>query len=96
MHNRSQNKRSVLFSLTSAFVVIGRIAPDEERLILLKPVMQFYFTYGVSRGFQYIYLKPFLMHNLHKKKYEKSILNYISYFKKFNEHLTKTIIERQI
>ena len=32
-------------------MVVGRIAPDEERLILLKPVVQFYFTYGVSRGF---------------------------------------------
>ena len=30
---------------------VGRIAPDEERLVLLKPVVRFYFTYGVSRGF---------------------------------------------
>ena len=34
----------------SAFVVVGRFAPDEERLFLSKPVVQFSFTYGVSRG----------------------------------------------
>ena len=36
--------------LSSDFVVVCRIAPDEETLILSKPVVQFYFTYGVSRG----------------------------------------------
>ena len=39
------------FSLASAFVGVDRSAPDEESLVLLKPVVQFYFTYGVSRGF---------------------------------------------
>ena len=34
----------VLLSLISAFVVVGRIALDEERSVLLKPVVQFYFT----------------------------------------------------
>ena len=29
----------------------GRITPNEERIVLLKPVVQFSFTYGVSRGF---------------------------------------------
>ena len=42
--------------LTSAFVVVGHIASDKERLVLLKPVMQFSFTYGASRGFLYICL----------------------------------------
>ena len=43
------------FSLASAFVRVGRVAPDEERLVLLKPVMQFSFIYGVSRDFLYIF-----------------------------------------
>ena len=38
-----------LLNLPSAFVVLGRIATDEESLVLLKPVEQFSFTYGVSR-----------------------------------------------
>ena len=42
--------------LTSTYVVVGHFVPDEERLILLKPFVQFYFTYGVSRGYLYIYL----------------------------------------
>ena len=33
------------------FVGVGRFAPDEERIVLLKAVVQFYFTYSVSRGF---------------------------------------------
>ena len=36
--------------LASAFEGEGHIAPDEERLVLSKPVMQFSFTCGVSRG----------------------------------------------
>ena len=28
----------------------NRIAPDEERLVLSKPIVQFSFTYGMSRG----------------------------------------------
>ena len=39
--------------LGPAFVGVGRIAPDDERLVLLKPGVQFSFTYGVSRGFLY-------------------------------------------
>ena len=38
-------------SLASAFVGEIRIAPDEERLVLWKRVVQFYFTYDVLRGF---------------------------------------------
>ena len=44
-------------SLPSAFVIVGRFAPDEERLVLSKPVVQFSFTYGVSRDIFYICLK---------------------------------------
>ena len=45
-----------LFSLPSAFVVVGRFAPDEERLVLLKLFVQFSFTYGVSRSiFIFVY-----------------------------------------
>ena len=43
-------------SLPSAFVVVGCFAPDEERLVLLKLVVQFHFTYGVPRSFLYIKL----------------------------------------
>ena len=39
----------VLLSLSSAFV--GVIAPDGERLVLLKPVVQFSLTQDTSRGF---------------------------------------------
>ena len=46
----------LLLNLASAFVVVECIAPDEERLVLLKPVVQFSFTYGVSRGLLYIFL----------------------------------------
>ena len=42
--------------MASAFVEVGRIALDEETLVLLKPVVQFSLTYGVSRGFLYICL----------------------------------------
>ena len=35
-----------LFSLASAFVGVGHIAPDEERSILSKQVVQVSFTYG--------------------------------------------------
>ena len=37
-----------LLSLPSAFMVVGRIASDEERPVLLKRVVQFSFIYGVS------------------------------------------------
>ena len=37
-------------SLVSTSVEVGRIAPDEERLALSKPVVQFSFPYGMSRG----------------------------------------------
>ena len=50
------------YSLAFVFVGVGRISPDEERLVLLKPVVQFYFSYGVSRGFS-LYL---LYHNFAK------------------------------
>ena len=43
-------------SLLSAFVVVGCFAPDKERLVLSKPVMQFSLTYRVSRGiFIFVY-----------------------------------------
>ena len=44
---------------------VGRIAPDEESLVLLKPVVQFSFIYGVPRGFPYIYS----ILNVHLKSY---------------------------
>ena len=44
------------FLQATAFVGIGCIAPDEERLVLLKPVVQFYFIYDASKGFLCIYL----------------------------------------
>ena len=37
-------------SLVYAFMGVGRIALDKERLVLSKPVAQFSFTYGTSRG----------------------------------------------
>ena len=40
----------------SAFEGVGRIAPDEERLVLLKPVMHLSFTYGVLRDLVNNYL----------------------------------------
>ena len=46
------------FSLAPAFVGVGHNAPDEERLVLLKPVVHFLFTYGVLRGLLFNY--PFL------------------------------------
>ena len=36
-----------------AFVGVGRIAPDEERLVLLKLIVHFSFTYGVLRDLLY-------------------------------------------
>ena len=42
--------------LASASVDVGRIAPDEERLVLSKPVMQLSFTYGLSKCNLYICL----------------------------------------
>ena len=43
-------------SQASAFVGVGRIAPNEERLVLSKPVEHFSFTYGVLTGRLYNYL----------------------------------------
>ena len=43
--------------LTSAFVVVGHIASDKERLVLSKPVVHFSFTYGVLRGLVHNYFK---------------------------------------
>ena len=47
--------------MSSAFMGEERIAPDEERLVLLKPVVQFYLTYGGSRVFLYIYLHAIII-----------------------------------
>ena len=47
--------------LASAFVEIRHIVPDEERLVLLKPVMLFSFTYGVLRGQKFNYFKKALL-----------------------------------
>ena len=41
------NDNYLTTSLPSVFVVVGRIAPDEEKLVFSKPVVQFSFTYGV-------------------------------------------------
>ena len=40
---------------SAASVGVGRNASDEERLILLKPVVHFSFTYGVLRDLLYNY-----------------------------------------
>ena len=74
-------------SLTSTFVVVGPFAPGEERLVLLKPVVQFSFTYVVSRGilrFSYTLIKSFLIYCegilrllLRIKKYKFSNYNFI-------------------
>ena len=37
-------KCNVIARLASAFLEVGRITPDEERLVLSKPVVQFSFT----------------------------------------------------
>ena len=46
------------WTLSSAFVGVGCIAPDEERLVLLKAVMQAYFILFMvcQEVFLYIYL----------------------------------------
>ena len=67
LHNRFRKEQAFLYQvqcvllprklrLTSAFVGVWRIAPDKERLVLWKPVVQFSFSYGVSRGILYICL----------------------------------------
>ena len=38
---------------------VGHVAPDEERLVLLKPVVNFSFIYGVLRGLLLNYLTLF-------------------------------------
>ena len=43
-------------SMASAFTGGGCIAPDEERLVLLKPVVHLSFAYGVLSGLKYNYL----------------------------------------
>ena len=42
-----------LLSLASVFVGVGRIAPNEERLVLSKQAVQFSFTYSASRDLLY-------------------------------------------
>ena len=70
--------------LTSAFVGVGRIAPDEERLVLLKPVVQFNFTYGVSGGFLYIclYFKNQFLYSMWLHCLENKIRNTDSFLAK--------------
>ena len=48
-----QNKNR---SHTSAFIKVGRNTPDKQRLVLLKPVVHFPFTYGVLRGLLFSYI----------------------------------------
>ena len=43
-------------SIDSAFMRVGGFVPDEERLVLSKPVVKFSFIYGVSRGLLFVYL----------------------------------------
>ena len=50
------NKLTINRFTASAFMTVRRIAPDKERLVLLKPVVHFSFTYGVLRGFMFYYL----------------------------------------
>ena len=51
----------VSLSLTSAFMIVGRFAPDEERLVLSKPVVQYSFTYGVSKVFLYLFINTHII-----------------------------------
>ena len=44
-----------LLGLTSAFVGGQRIAPDEDKLVLLKLVVHLSFSYSVLRGLGYNY-----------------------------------------
>ena len=57
--------------LTSAFVGVVCIAPDEERLVFLKPVVQFYFIYGASSGFKRFSIYLFILHSLAINTIEK-------------------------
>ena len=41
-------------SLSPAFEVVGHIAPDEEKFVFSKLVVQFSFTYDTSRGLLYV------------------------------------------
>ena len=68
-----------LLRQVSAFVGGGRIAPDEERLVLLKPVVYLSFTYSVLRGLVYIYAIQFTITLIWKKMKNKlhKILNMI-------------------
>ena len=60
----SDNYTQDLFTQASAFVREGHIAPDEEKLVPLKPVGNLSFTYGVLRGFVYNYLSLESMHGI--------------------------------
>ena len=42
--------------IPSVFVRVGCFALDEERLVLLKPIVHFSFIYGVLRGLLFNYL----------------------------------------
>ena len=55
----NREKQESLLSLTSAFVIVGHFASDEERLVLSKPVVQFSFTYGALR---YFYICLYINH----------------------------------
>ena len=58
LHRNSATKAEARLrsNLSSTFVGGGRIIPDEERLVLLKPVVHLSFTYGVLRGLEYDFL----------------------------------------
>ena len=50
-------------SLASTYVGVGRIASDEERFFLLKPLVRFSFTYGWASGLLHICL--YINHQFH-------------------------------
>ena len=50
--------------MASSFVVVGRFALNEERLVLSKPVVQFSFTYGESRAIFIFVYQSSLAYNL--------------------------------
>ena len=52
--------------IASAFVGVGCIAFHEEKLVLLKPVVQFSFAYGVSR--RRIFLRIFTVMTVRREK----------------------------
>ena len=51
--------KNLFIHVWNVFVGVGRVAPDKERLVLLKPIVHFSYAYGVLRGLLSNYLKIF-------------------------------------